>query len=166
MAWYKRAFTTKTVVNSEETSKLQSEWTVSMGDFQRAPTDAYMCYAHLSETLYKVSVSLTVVTQHSGMIMLQIFWKYGLDEKTQAKKTFEGIKKAISEIVEEITINEAPSALFESMIRSDCSKIDTSKIAKTNIPHINWSQQTTYERDWRSTLYGNRYPTPNETNGF
>ena len=165
MAWYKQASKNKVVMN-ETSSKLQEEWSTSMGDFQRYPTDAYECFVHLSETNYKIAVSLSIMTQHSGIMMLQMFWKYGLNERDQAKKTYEAIKSKITNIVEEIAVQEAPSSLFESMVRSDCAKIDNEKIAKSTIPHINWSQEINYERDWRSSIYGNRYPGPTEYNGF
>lgn len=165
MAWYKQSSKNKILVN-ENSSKLQEEWVTSMGDFQRSPTDAYECFVHLSETNYKISVCISIMTQHTGTMMLQMFWKYGLDERTQAKKTYDAIKTKITDIVNDIALTEAPSSLFEPMVRADCSRIDNEKIAKTNIPHINWCKDVKYERDWRSSLYGNRYPGPNETNGF
>ena len=125
MAWYKRAFSTTKVVNTETKSTLQDEWVVNLGDFQRAPTDAYQCFVHISETNYKVTVCVSILTMHTGTMMLQMFWKYGLDEKAAAKKTYEKLKSVVSDIVEEIALE-----------------------------------------DWRSTLYGTRYPTPNEFNGF
>lgn len=165
MAWYKQASTNK-IINTEISSRLQEEWMASMGDFQRAPTDAYQCYVHLSETNYKITVCVSIMTIHTGTMMLQMFWKYGLNEKAAAKKTYEQIKKQVATVIEEISKTESPSSLFESMVRVDCSKIASDKIARTNIPHINWSQEVKYERDWRSSIYGNRYPHPNETNGF
>jgi len=165
MTWYKQASADK-IINNEMSSRLQEEWMASMGDFQRAPTDAYQCYVHLSETNYKITVCASIMTVHSGTMMLQMFWKYGLNEKSAAKKTYEQIKKQVATIIEDITKTESPSSLFESMVRVDCSKIATDKIARTNIPHINWSQNVKYERDWRSSIYGNRYPHPNEINGF
>lgn len=166
MAWYKQAFSTNKVVNNETKSKLQDEWVVNLGDFQRAPTDAYQCFIHVSETNYKISVCISIMTQHTGTMMLQMFWKYGLDERSAAQKTYNKLKSMVADIVEEIAMNEAPSSLFEGMVRSDCGKVDIEHIAKTNIPHINWTQDVKYERDWRSSLYGNRYPGPSETNGF
>ena len=166
MAWYKQASSGNKVVSNETYSKLQDEWLSSMGDFQRAPTDAYQCFVHLSETDYKISVCVSIMTQHTGTMMLQMFWKYGLNEKDAAKKTYEKVKKTVAGIIQEIAKTESPSALFEGMVRVDCLKIDPDKIAKSTIPHINWSYQTKYERDWRSSIYGNRYPHPNEIHGF
>lgn len=166
MAWYKQSSKKEQIPGDEIKSKIQDQWIVHIGDFQKWPTDAYDCAICISETNYKIAVSISIQTSHSGTMMYQLFWKYGLNEKDRAKKTYKEAIEAVSKIIVEISEEEMPSSLFESMTRTDCSLIDTEKIAKTTIPHINWSQKVKYERDWRSSLYGNRYPGPTEIHGF
>lgn len=165
MAWYKQASKSSAPI-SEESGKKQDSWNIDLGDYQRWVVDAYNVATHLTKTKYKIAVSITVNKIHNGTVMLQVFWKYGLDEEKRAKKTYAEVKTALTKIFNELSDEEAPSALYESMIRVDCSKIDPEKLAQTTIPHINWAQKTTYERDWRSSIYGNRYPGPTETNAF
>lgn len=165
MAWYKKA-NKKQIPNEKVESKIQDQWIAHIGDTQKWPTDSYDCIVCITETNYKITISVTIQTVHTGTVMYQLFWKYGLDEKSRAKKTYKEVIEKISNIISEITLEEMPSCLFEGMTRTDCSLIDSEKIAKTTVPHINWSQKIKYERDWRSSLYGNRYPKPTDFNGF
>lgn len=165
MGWYKQASKHHAPV-SEGSGKMQDSWIANLGDYQRWVVDAYTASAYLTKTNYKISVAITVNKVHLGTIMLQMFWKYSLDEESAARKTYKEICKALNKIFGELADQEAPSALYESMIRHDCGQIDKEHIAKTTIPHINWAQDVKYERDWRNSIYGNRYPKPEETNGF
>lgn len=167
MTWYKQSSKSKSHAPSfESAGKMQDSWNTNLGDYQRWVVDAYTASAYITKTNYKITVALTINKVHLGTIMLQMFWKYSLDEETRARKTYEKVKEALNKIFGEMSDEEMPSALYESMVRVDCGKIDPDKIAKTTIPHINWAQKETYERDWRSSLYGNRYPGPSDTNAF
>lgn len=166
MTWYKQASKKGAAPEFETSGRLQEQWQTTLGDYQRSVVDAYTASAHLTETKYKITVSITVNKVHLGTIMFQMFWRYDLNEMSRARKTYNKVKEALKKIFDELSDNEAPSSLYESMIRHDCSKIDSDKIAKTTIPHINWSQNLSYERDWRSTIYGTRYPSPDSHCGF
>jgi hypothetical protein len=166
MTWYIQASKQHSAPVFESAGKLQESWQTNLGDYQRWVVDAYTASAYLTETKYKISVSLTVNKVHLGTIMFQLFWKYDLDEMPRARKTYKQVIEALNKIFDELADNEAPSSLYESMIRHDCYKIDSTKLAKTTIPHINWSQNVTYERDWRTSIYGPRYPQPQTQNDF
>lgn len=166
MSWYKSASKKGNIPYSENSGDSQKSWNTHMGDYQRWIVDSYEATVYLTKTDYKITISITVNKVHLGTIMLQMFWKYDLKEEKRATKAYEQIIKAVSNIFDDLTNKELPSSLYESMIRHDCRKIDTEKLAKTTIPNFNYSQNIEYERDWRSSLYGNRYPKPNDTSAF
>lgn len=165
MTWYKQASKSNAPI-FESAGELQDSWNMNLGDYQRWVVDAYTASSYLTKTKNKITVAITVNKVHLGTIMLQIFWKYELDEEARARKCFKETQKVLTKIFNDLSDNELPSALYEGMIRVDCSKIDPEKLAKTTIPHINWCHDVQYERDWRSSIYGNRYPKADELNGF
>jgi hypothetical protein len=167
MSWLKEASKTKAMAPVFETAgTMQQMWQTELGDYQRWVVDAYTATAYLTTTKYKIVVSISINKLHLGTIMLQMFWKYDLSEKSRAKETFEKVKKALTKIFNELSDQEAPSSLYESMIRHDCGKIDREKIAPTTVPTVNYKNRYDYERDWRTSIYGNRYPKPTELNGY
>jgi hypothetical protein len=166
MAWYKKASKSIFAPTSESVGKSQKRWNANLGDYQRWVVDAYEASVYITQTDYKIAVAVTVNKIHLGTIMLQMFWKYSLKEEKAAEKTYKEVCKAVGKVFDELSDTESPSSLYESMIRHDCSKIDKEHMAKTNNPIINYSQDVKYERDWRSSIYGNRYPKPGEFNEF
>lgn len=165
MAWYKESAKGSAPVFTTS-GEMQEMWQTELGDYQRWIVDAYSATAYITKTKYKIAVSLSVNKLHLGTIMVQMFWKYDLNEEKKAKKTFKEVKEALSKIFDELSDTEAPSSLYESMIRHDCGKIDRDYLAKTTVPLVNHSFQYDYERDWRTSIYGTRYPKPTEYNGY
>lgn len=166
MAWFKEASKKSHAPVFETSGEMQEMWQTELGDYQRWVVDAYTATAYLTKTKYKIAVSISVNKLHLGTIMLQMFWKYDLKEQKRAQKTFKEVKEALNKIFNELSDEEAPSSLYESMIRHDCGKIDREKLAQTTVPMINHSFKYDYERDWRNSIYGNRYPKPNEQSGY
>lgn len=164
-SWYKKA-SKHSAPTFETSGEMQEMWQIELGDYQRWVVDAYSATAYLTKTKYKIVVSFTVNKLHLGTIMLQMFWKYDLDEIAKAKKTFAKVKETLSAVFDELNDTEAPSSLYESMLRHDCAKIDPNAIAKTTHSMINHAQKYVYERDWRTSIYGNRYPKPQDQSGY
>lgn len=166
MSWYKQASKKDPAPVFETSGKLQDMWQIELGDYQRWVVDAYTASAYLTETKYKIVVSVTVNKQHLGTIMFQMFWKYELGQLDKARKTFAKVKEIVAKVFGELSDDEAPSSLYESMLRHDCAKIDPDAIAPTTHSMINHAQKYVYERDWRTSIYGNRYPKPQDHSGY
>lgn len=165
MAWFKLA-KKSTVPEFENSGKMQQSWETNLGDYQRWVVDAYTASAYLTETKYKITIGITVNKVHLGTIMFQTFWTYKLDEMAKAKKTYTVVKETLSKIFDELADSEAPSSLYESMIRHDCHDIDPEHREQSTIPQGNYIKRYQSERDWRSSIYGTRYPKPTEYHGY
>lgn len=169
MNWYLKSqlFSSTPLVKTASFS--QEEWGFAYGDHQRWVIDTYEVRLFLTKTKDKISISLNVFHYHLGMMIYQDFWKYGLDEESAAKSTFKKMKKKASEIESLFTSGDdynSPNSNIANHLRAEFWDIDREHLAKSNIPHINYARQkATYEKDWRSSIYGNRYPT-GETSGF
>lgn len=156
MSWYKKAFK-------------QEKWEYGFGDYQRWIIDAYEVKVHLTEVPKKFAVSLTVSNLHDAGIVYQQFWKYSKSDGSRARSTFDSVVKVAKEVVDIFTKGDdeqAPNNLIASHLRTLTWDIDRDGLAKTNIPTINYAiDKGEYESDWRSQIYGKRYPT-GQTDGY
>ncbi len=168
--WKKRGIKASAVNGKIVTASLQQEsWEKTYGDYQRWVIDMYEVKVFLTKSHKFASISLNVWNWHNGLMVFQDFWKYDLKEYEKSKSTFKKIVKACSDAYEDFVKGDfqtAPNSMFYSYIRNSTWDIDREHLAQSNIPHINYARQkATYEKDWRSTLYGNRYPKESTT-GF
>jgi len=138
--------------------KNQQEMEDSLGDFQRYIFDAYNTKVYLTKTKKKISVSCLVTNSYVGTIILNSYWDFDKDKENEAKKVFGKVKKIVKDTMADYVDNEKPTSMYYASLRKGFQKINNRDIAKTNIPWINYSYDIDYEDDWRSTIYGNRYP--------
>lgn len=137
-----------------------------MGDIQRYLYDPYSVSIYITQLESKtVHISLTISHLSVGTQVWQDFWKYDISEESKARKTYNELKKISGEIYEEFLTNKIPNNLFFNYIRNATMDVDKEHRPKSRIPQINWAREVNYEKDWRSNLYGNRYPT-NEIDGY
>ena len=137
-----------------------------MGDVQRYLYDPYSVSIYITQLENKsVHVSLTVSHLSIGTQVWQDFWKYNIKEEAKAKETYNQLKKITKEIYEEFLTNKIPNNLFFNYIRKATADIDKEHRPKSRIAQINWARDISYEKDWRISIYGNRYPTE-ETDGY
>lgn len=159
MNWYKTA------------SKFnQKSWEYNFGDYQRWVIDGYEVKVFLTDVKdSKHTISMQIYNWNNGTMRFQQFWRYDADEGEKAEIAYEKIVDACKEVVDEFTNGEneeAPNVLIVSYLRKRTLEIDRDHIARTNIPSINYAlDKAEYGEDWRSNLYGNRYPT-GQTSGF
>lgn len=150
-------------------NKIQKSWSLGYGDVQRWKTDAIQVRAYLSKTFYKITVSLDVWNAHNGELEWQEFWRFGLKDMKKAEKVYDDVCDKTAEVVDKFVMEEIPTTLVHAYLRHELRKMHPA-IAKSNIPNINYSYQINYEPDWRKTLYGTRYPSPEDqgtdTTGF
>jgi hypothetical protein len=165
MNWYKRS-----QVGLIKTAAFkQEEWAHSFGDYQRWVVDAYEVRLFKTKTPAKITISLNVWNGHLGEMTFQEFWKYGSNEDSKASTAYRKMVGIAEDVTKQFTSgedSEAPNNQIANVLRAKMWEADRENLAKSNIPSINYSRQkASYEPDWRSSLYGNRYPT-GETSGF
>ena len=169
MSWYQVSRTPDEGLTKIARQFSQEEWSSTIGDFQRWVIDTYDIKLYLTKNAKFCSISLNIWNWHNSELVFQDFWKYDLKKFETAKSAYKKMIKAAEDIVADFTTGEnyeAPNNVILTTLRTVLWDVDRENLAKSNIPSINYSRQkASYERDWRSSLYGNRYPTGDST-GF
>tara|TARA_Y100000034_G_scaffold134024_1_gene201336 strand:- start:5115 stop:5714 length:600 start_codon:yes stop_codon:yes gene_type:complete len=135
-------------------------------DIQRYVMDSYTTKIAMSKTNNKFGIALMTNHNFLGTIAWDEYWTYGLDEFDQARDTYDKLNVIVSEVSQEFAMNETPTSIFWPTLRSRIEmEIDPGKRNHTNIPVVNYARQVTQiAPDWRSNIYGNRYPDYVEAN--
>lgn len=137
-----------------------------MGDVQRYLYDPYSVSIYITQVEQKsIHVSLTVSHLSIGTQVWQDFWRYKLEEESIARKTFEELHKICDEVYQEFLTNSIPNNLLFNYIRKGCENLDKEHRPKSRILAVQAARDISYEKDWRSNIYGKRYPM-NETDGY
>lgn len=165
MNWYKRS---QTAIIKTSSFK-QDEWGHSFGDYQRWVIDAYEVRLFKTKTPRLIAISLNIWNSHLGEMTFQEFWKYGLNEESKAGSAYKKMITVAEDVTKQFTSGEdhdAPNNQIANVLRKRLWEVDREHLAKSNIPSVNYSREkATYVEDWRSSIYGNRYPTE-ETSGY
>jgi len=130
-------------------------------DIQRYAFDSYAVKTSISQTQNKLSVAIRTNHAFLGTINWNYYWYYDLDQEKEAVATYKKLNKLVLEVVNKFVDEEIPTSMFWVYLKKMTSSIDLDAEAETNIPHINYYRK--YDRkdispDWRSNIYGNRYP--------
>lgn len=132
-----------------------------IADSDRYLTDAYYVVVSLRETVDGFSVACHVNAGQLGVASFAQYWHYEKNEYKQAKKTYEDAKKTSINLRKNIEFERLPFALILPMFRHETRKIDIEHVEVSRIPHMIYSLDVVQEKDWRKTLYGERYPGRN-----
>jgi Zn-dependent oligopeptidase len=142
----------------------QEGWHDDFGDIQRYIYDAYDCSVYLSKLANeKITVSVSMTHMQFGHIMYQDFWRFGVKEESEARSTYKKVKAVVSEMFEKFRSNDIPNNLIHSHIREAVRFIDAHRKPTSRIPFVDWAREQKGEDDWRSSIYGTRYP---KSDGF
>jgi hypothetical protein len=137
----------------------QEGWRDDFGDIQRYIYDAYDCRVYMSKLANeKITVSVSMAHLQYGHIMYQDFWKFDVNDLSSARATYSKVKTAVSDVFEQFRSNDIPNNLLHSYIREKIRYIDIDKKPETRIPCIEWAKSQPGVSDWRSSIYGTRYP--------
>ena len=142
-------------------SKYQHSTDYTIYDIQRYAFDGYDVHTSISQTNEKISIA--ILTNHSllGTINWNYYWFYDTDQEEEALATYKKLNTLVREIVDKFVQEEIPTPMFWIYLKKMTSEIDLDAEAESNIPFINYHRK--YDRknispDWRSNIYGNRYP--------
>lgn len=165
MSWYKTAKFIEAAggLGGTEDSFLGDNQSATVGtifDVQRYVMDYYITRVSLSKTSKKISVSVVINSGMFGNTIWEQFWFYDLDEFKKAKDTYKKVQDKAKEVISKFVEEEIPTPLYWASVKKATLDIDPEATHRTNIPNINYSKRYSKdeEPDWRSSIYGNRYP--------
>jgi len=142
--------------------KGQTEDEIELGNFQRYVCDSQTVKIFMTKTVKKIAISLITTHTYLGTAGWSIYWEFNLDQMKEAKKIFKKVCEIARDVTEYFITKEIPTVSFHATLRQRFKEIEREDVIRTNIPIINYSYDIPYETDWRSSIYGNRYPTYKE----
>jgi GH24 family phage-related lysozyme (muramidase) len=147
------------IAEKKQSSKyLNKTYQFDIADVDRYITDKYAASVTLQETNRGYSVGFQVYNNQVGLVGCVHYWHYDGGEKSKAESTFSKVKTTISQVLEDIGYFRPPMALISPMMNHAVRGIDLPNQERSGVYHFNWAKEVAIEPDWRTTLYGNRYP--------
>ena len=144
--------------NDSAESDFQFGHTANLYDVQRYKLDGYVVKIALSETKHKNVLGIIVTHGSLGSITWTRYWYYDKNELGTAKNDLKKVCGIIQDNLNDFVKNETPSSLFWPHIREATADMAPEKLMHTNIPYFNYSRDLRYNPDWRTNIYGTRYP--------
>ena len=129
-----------------------------IADVDLYTTDKYDFNLAVQEHEAGYSVGFQLYNHQVGAAGYVQYWHYEHNEKDRAKKTFGEVKVAIDELVENMDYTRPPMALVTPMMRHALHPIDVPKKQRSGYHIYNWFEELPKVKDWRKSLYGDRYP--------
>jgi len=152
--------------NSNSPARNQDANIFTVFDIQRYVFDSYAVKTALSQTDKKISVSIAANHAFLGTITWDQYWFYDLDEIDKARETYKKVNQVVSDVSTEFIDagGDMPTPMFWGYLKKKCDDIDNEATIRYNIPSINYANQYRHlsNPDWRSNIYGNRYPKHSE----
>lgn len=142
------------------TPYLKDEFQFEIADVDRYATDKYFANLTLQETDKLYSIGFQMYNYQVGITGAVQYWHYEKEELAEAKKTFKELKKVLTKTMSKIEYHRPPMAVITPMIRAAFQPIDLRHKERSGNYFYNWFEELPKESDWRTTLYGNRYPLP------
>ena len=127
-------------------------------DLDRYMSDRFECYVAFRGTKYGFDVSFHVLHAQSGVASYVQYYHYKDGEYVVAKKTFEELKVISDGLVKEVEDNRIPFSNIGPMSRNALREVDVIHKESSGVQSFNQNLLLEQAPDWRTTLYGNRYP--------
>lgn len=122
--------------------------------------DGYSGRVQLVENKNKIVLSARVLNKVYHFPLLEERWHYGMSERARALKTFNRVVNVMEDMKVEIENDETPGPILQGIMREEMRFIDVDRKKGTRNRSLEASKFEPGESDWRSSLYGNRYPSP------
>jgi hypothetical protein len=153
MSWYRQPS------EVSDRNDHQHGWMTDLGDVQRYSYDPYQVRVYIT-TLPKREITIAMTLHHvwSGGIIYQDYWRFDLKEKSAAQTCFKKVCKAAEGVIEHFRIADSPNSLIVPHIREATRFIELDRKPSCRIPYIDWAREHAGVKDWRNSIYGNRYP--------
>lgn len=129
-------------------------------DTDRYLTDEYTISVSLQEsedTTLRLGVYMTL--GKIGLSSHPEYWLFESHDKKLALKTHEIICEIIKELCETFNYRNWPMSILMPKVQDALKDIALPNKEASTVPHFNWaSLMMDKESDWRTSLYGQRYP--------
>lgn len=126
-------------------------------DGDRSTSDQYDVSVTFLPTIDDFTVSFYISNHQLGVAGYCQYWHY--DNKSDALKTYNQIKEIINTFVDQINYERPPMSNIGPIFRKALEPIDPGKKESSGYYFYNWYIATgEHADDWRTTIYGNRYP--------
>ncbi len=125
----------------------------------RYASDPYRVWISKSANNDGHSLVLEVKAERDGMVAYSDIWKYGSGDSSVLENMFNALIDVTSQIKQEVELNNLPTALIVPLFKKSTRFLDLGNRESSNgVGPYRWDQLDDKEYDWRSTIYGNRYP--------
>ncbi len=132
--------------------------TQDLADAQRYVLDSYVIKIAKTKNNNKITASLLVTNGYFGEIIWNYYLIFDKNEEGKANSAYKHLKAVTKTTLAQFVEEEIPTSLIHAYIRADLHDYMPEHIAKTHIPIQNYARSIPPVKDWRQSLYGNRYP--------
>lgn len=135
-----------------------------LGDVQRYLYDAYQARVFITNLAgKKITVSVSLYLAQFGTCVWQDFWRFDTNEEKSARECYKKVSKATSKVFDDFKTNVIPNPMIYTHLRNEVLPIFPEKRPTSRNIVLDQSRRLETVQDWRSSIYGNRYP---ESDGF
>lgn len=147
-------------LDQKDLAQADEQWghNFTLYDVQRYVMDSYGVRVALTRTPVDIKVSILINHNFLGTIAYDDYWSLNSDEMNEAKELYKTLCKIIKETSDEFIAERKPTSIFWPILRSKIEKLNLNQKTHTNVPYVNYSRDLSIEPDWRSNIYGPRYP--------
>jgi hypothetical protein len=129
----------------------------------------YFVKVQLTENVNKIILVAQFLSDIYAFPLFKEIWHYKKGEMKRAIKTYNRVVNVLEDLKTDFEEDETPGPTLQGMAREELRFIDPDRKRSTNIRSLEASKDVPGEADWRSSIYGNRYPAPqiniSNTNG-
>lgn len=136
----------------------KEEWVDNFADIDRVASDRYTVTLTLQGNKLGYFLGCLVSAGQLGIAAYVEYWYYKHDELKQARSTFKSIKEQMLKVKQQIEVEKLPYCLIRPYFTDAVRQVDVEHKERSGIDIFNRFQLNDVERDWRETIYGNRYP--------
>lgn len=129
-----------------------------IADTDRYSRDRYYLTIGITHNDNGHNVGFHMNNAQTGLTSYSQYWIYYKNELSKAKQTFNEVKKSMSDVADLVQKKTLPMANITPMLRKSFTNIDPEKKQMHGTSPMRWSSRYEYENDYRSMIYGNRYP--------
>ena len=132
--------------------------------------DGYRARIELTENKNKIVLVARFLSDIYSFSLFEDEWHYDKKEMKRALKTFNRIVNVIEDLKMDFEDDEMPGPTLQGKAREELRFLDIDRKKPINNRSLEAAKYEVGESDWRSSLYGNRYPSPtiniNNSNGI
>jgi len=132
----------------------------------RYGSDTHRVWIFKTSSNNQNSVVLEIKNERDGMLVYSDYWHYDPNEKNKVELTFNKLINITDHIKNNIESEHIPIPMISTMFKSATRYLDFEHKENSSTTNFNYSWQEPVEKDWRKSLYGDRYPKVNDPSIF